>query len=95
MRVPVSLKYSDAGSFSRAWHVGETQDVSVDGMRIVLSSLEELPGFSRLEILFFPNKTVLWSYIPEPEPVSMSGVVIWQDIVKKVIGIKFDSDGLF
>ncbi|MBU1344440.1 MAG: PilZ domain-containing protein [Proteobacteria bacterium] len=90
VRIPVSLKYSDTRTFSQTWHVGETYDISVEGMRIITSSLPELPEFSRLEILCFPKEDSLLPYIPEPEPVSMTGVVIWQDIKNKSIGVKLD-----
>lgn len=91
MNIPVSLKCSDTRTFNQTWHVGKTHDISVGGIRILSSSIEVLPLSSRLEILFFPDKEGILPYSVEPEPVRMTGLVMWQDILNKSIGVKLDS----
>jgi len=89
MNISVSLKYSD--TITQTWYVGETHDVSVEGMRIVSSSLEKLPLSSRLEILCFPGGAGPGLYTTEPEPVTMTGSVMWQDLETRSIGVRLDS----
>ena len=91
LKIPISLKYSDAKTFHRTWHAGETYDVSVDGMRIVSSAVTDIQPEITLEILCFPPNQKVYSDINEPEPVSMSGVVIWRDIRSGMAGIRLNS----
>lgn len=91
IKIPVSLKCSHARTLSRAWHVGETRDISVDGMTVASSVLKEIRLSSLVEILCFPQNRELYSQIRDPEPVSMTGVVIWQDMWSGTAGIRLNS----
>ncbi len=44
-----------------------------------------------VEILCFPQNQDLYSQIRDPEPVSMTGVVIWQDRVSGTAGIQVNN----
>ena len=87
VKIPVSFKCRGIQNLSLSWHVGETMDISVDGMRVISSSLGRLPLSSELTLLCFPKKNSLASYIQEPEPLWIKGHVIWQDSDNKVIGL--------
>ena len=91
VKIPISLKYSDTQTSNRAWYVGETHDVSVDGMRIVSSFVKDIPPASTVEILCFPPGLGLYSNIRDPEPVSMTGVVMWRDIRNGTAGIRLNT----
>ena len=91
IRIPISLKCAHARTPSRAWHVGETRNISVDGMMLVSSVLKETQLSSMVEILCFPQNQDLYSQIRDPEPVSMTGVVIWQDRVSGTAGIQVNN----
>lgn len=91
IRISLSLKYTDSKTFNRTWHPGETRDVSVDGMRIVSSGVRDLLPDSMIEILCFPPGLDLYSKIRDPEPVSMTGMVMWQDVRNKTAGIRLNS----
>ncbi len=89
--MPISLKCSHARAFSRAWHVGEAMNISVDGMMAASSVLKEIRLSSLVEILCFPQNRELYSQIRDPEPVSMTGVVIWQDMWSGMAGIRLNN----
>lgn len=90
VRIPISLKCSHARTPNRAWHVGETLNISVEGMMLVSSVLKETHLSSMVEILCFPQNQDLYSQIRDPEPVSMTGGVIWQDRVSGTAGIQLN-----
>ncbi len=86
------MKYFDVQTSFRAWHVGETLDISVDGMRIASSAIKEIPPEAAVEILCFPpGVTGLYSKIHDPDPVSITGVVMWRDIKSGTAGIRLNS----
>ena len=91
IKIPVSLKCSHARALSRAWHVGEAWNISVDGMMVASSVLKEIRLSSMMEILCFPQNRELYSQIRDPEPVSMTGVVIWQDMRSGTAGIRLNN----
>ena len=89
--IPISLKYSDPRTSCRTWHAGEARNVSVDGMMIVSSGLKEIQLSSTVDILCFPQNQDLYSNIKAPEPVSMTGVVIWQNTGNGTAGIRLNT----
>ena len=91
VEIPITLKCSHARISSREWHVGETRNISVDGMGVVSPVLKEIRLASRVEILCFPQNRGLYSQIRDPEPVSMTGVVIWQDMWSGTAGIRLNN----
>jgi hypothetical protein len=90
LSVPVSFKASDAGTMDRTWHIGKTQDVSLEGMQVISSRGVDLLSSSRLEILIFPARDGDFTYIADPEPVAMTGSVVWQNTETRSIGIRLD-----
>nr|NJM02090.1 hypothetical protein [Desulfobacula sp.] len=91
IEIPISLKCSHARICSREWHVGETRDISVDGMGVVSSVLKEIRLASMVEILCFPQNREGDMQIRDPEPVSMTGIVIWQDMWSGAAGIRLNN----
>lgn len=89
--IPISLKCSHARIINREWHVGETRDISVDGMGVVSPVLKEIRLASTVEILCFPQNREWEMHIRDPEPVSMTGVVIWQDMWAGAAGIRLNN----
>lgn len=89
----MSIKCRGAGSLDAAWHVGETKNISVEGVTVEAPSLPVLDIGSSVELLCFPEEVRLPSYLLEPEPVRMTGRIRWQDKDKHLIGVDMSSDG--
>jgi hypothetical protein len=84
----VSIKCKDASGLNSSWHAGVTKNISVEGITVEAGTLPVLEADSKVEVLCFPNKTTLASYIPEPEPARMTGRVAWQDRGRNLLGLK-------
>jgi len=88
-KIPVSFKCKNALNHDISWHIGMADNISVKGMIVEADSLPLIEVSSFVEILCFPKQDRLVSHIPEPEPVKMTGIVIWQDRDKNLLGIEF------
>ncbi len=89
--IPVSVKCNISDNEDASWYVGEASNLSVEGFTIQLNPLPEIAILSSVEILCFPDKFPMLSHVAEPEPVCVTGQVIWKDAEKHLVGIEITS----
>lgn len=88
LKIQVCLKCWDFSNRRQLWHVGETIDVSVEGMRVKAPSIDWIPASSVVEVLYFlPNENNDFSD-SDAEPLWMSGRLVWQDGSEKTFGLE-------
>lgn len=91
VKIPVSIKCPDSSGSDPSWYIGVTEDISVDGISIISRSLPALKPGTMVSILCFPESGNHLFQISEPEPVSMTGRVVWQDMERHTTGIEIVS----
>jgi hypothetical protein len=67
--------------------VGETIDVSVEGMRVKVPSSGRIPASSVMEVLFFQPKEDDDFSDSDADPLWMSACLIWQDVGTGTLGL--------
>jgi PilZ domain len=88
LNIQVCLKCWDFSDGRQRWHVGETIDVSVEGMRVKVPSIGWIQETSVIEVLYFlPNENNDFSD-PDADPLWMSGRLVWQDGYKHTLGLE-------
>ncbi len=88
VEIPVSVKCPALPGADHAWHIGITEDISVDGITIQSSSIPVLKPGTLVSVLCFPEDNAQLFQVSEPEPVSMTGRVVWQDKGRHMTGIE-------
>ncbi len=75
--IPVSVKCNASNYQDASWHVGEASNLSTEGITIQLIPLPEVAISSIVEVLCFSDKFPWLIHDTEPEPVFITGQVIW------------------
>ncbi len=87
-QIPVSVKCTTDPLGEKTWYIGETLNLSVDGMAISICPLPDIRLASTVKIICFPEKPPVSACMPEPEPVWVIGRIVWVDADRHCFGIE-------
>lgn len=91
VKLPVSVKINARGTHTDTWNIGETCDISVNGMCICLSFCQNFPQTNELlNILCFRHMNQELNELSDIEPVDISGFVVWLDTNSKRVGLRLN-----
>ena len=86
--IPVSIRCCKETNNKAAWHIGEAVNISVDGLAIRMDPLPDAMVSSLVKLFCLPKLNALPPGILDPEPVWITGEVIWMDKTENILGLK-------